>query len=230
MHLELAALHEGQRGQHAVHQHLRLAGDGVADGLRAALVGDVVPLRAGRLLDRHAGQVRRAADGGDREVQRLLVRQRHQLGQVVGRHRRVHHQQVRRIGQHGHAAQVLRRIEGQLAVDRRGDGQRADVAQQAACGRRAPTWRRSRCRCCRWRRACSRRSPVCFSASDSGLLMARAMMSDEPPGGYGTMMRIGLLGQAWAMRGRRRHEAPNRPPGRPASRIIEISWRDSASE
>ena len=24
---------------------------------------------------------------------------------------------------------------------------------------------------------------VCFNASDSGLLMARAMMSDEPPGG-----------------------------------------------
>ena len=39
---------------------------------------------------------------------------------------------------------------------------------------------------------------VCFSASASGWLMARAMMSDEPPGGYGTMMRTVLLGHACA--------------------------------
>jgi len=32
--------------------------------------------------------------------------------------------------------------------------------------------------------------------------MARAMMSDEPPGGYGTTMRIGLDGQVCAATGK----------------------------
>jgi hypothetical protein len=32
------------------------------------------------------------------------------------------------------------------------------------------------------------------SAFDSGSLIARAMMSDEPPGVYGTMILIGLAG------------------------------------
>jgi hypothetical protein len=32
-HLELAGLHLRQRGQHAVHQHLGLAGHGVLNGL-----------------------------------------------------------------------------------------------------------------------------------------------------------------------------------------------------
>jgi len=35
---------------------------------------------------------------------------------------------------------------------------------------------------------------VCFSASDSGWLMARAMMSDEPPGGMVTTIFTGLEG------------------------------------
>ncbi len=34
------------------------------------------------------------------------------------------------------------------------------------------------------------------SAFDSGSLIARAMMSDEPPGVYGTMIWIGFDGQA----------------------------------
>jgi hypothetical protein len=36
----------------------------------------------------------------------------------------------------------------------------------------------------------------CFKASDKGWLMARAMMSDDPPAGYGTTMRMVLAGQA----------------------------------
>ena len=39
---------------------------------------------------------------------------------------------------------------------------------------------------------------VCLSASESGCEIARAMMSDEPPGVYGTMIRIVLPGQACA--------------------------------
>src|SRR5436190_16228383 len=35
---------------------------------------------------------------------------------------------------------------------------------------------------------------LCLNASPSGWLMARAMMSDEPPGGYGTMILMGLPG------------------------------------
>jgi hypothetical protein len=41
---------------------------------------------------------------------------------------------------------------------------------------------------------------VCLSASESGCAIARAMMSDEPPGVYGTTMRIVLAG----LRARRR--------------------------
>ena len=87
-HLELAALHVRQRGEHAVHQHLGLAGDGVLHGLHAALVGHVLPARAARALQRHAREVRRAAGGGDGEVQVGLLRQRDQFLEVVGRHRR----------------------------------------------------------------------------------------------------------------------------------------------
>jgi hypothetical protein len=37
---------------------------------------------------------------------------------------------------------------------------------------------------------------VCFRASPSGVAIARAMMSDEPPGVYGTTIRIVLPGHA----------------------------------
>ena len=68
-HLELAALHVRQRGQHAVHQHLGLAADRVLHRLHAALVGHVVPARAAGALQCDASQMRRAARGGHREVQ-----------------------------------------------------------------------------------------------------------------------------------------------------------------
>ena len=130
-HLELAALHVRQRGEHAVHQHLGLAADGVLHGLHAALVGHVLPAwrrwRAPRATPARCGALPVAVTAKFRSV---CLRQRHQFLQVVGRHRGVHHQQVRRIGQHGHAAQVLRRVERQLGVDRGADRQRADVAQQ----------------------------------------------------------------------------------------------------
>ena len=48
---------------------------------------------------------------------------------------------------------------------------------------------------------------VCFRASGRGWLMTRAMMSDEPPGGYGTMILIGLLGQACAPACRATHNS-----------------------
>src|SRR5438876_11719226 len=57
---ELAALNVRQGREHAVHQHLRLAADRVLDRLRAAFVGDVLPLRAGRALDRDTREMRRA--------------------------------------------------------------------------------------------------------------------------------------------------------------------------
>ena len=119
-HLQLAGLHVRQRRQHAVHQHLRLAGDGVADRLRAALVRDVLPtwrlVAFSTATPARCGALPMAVTA---KFSLLLLRQRHQLLQVVRRHRRVHHEQVRRVGQHRHAAQVLRRIERQLVVDRR---------------------------------------------------------------------------------------------------------------
>ncbi|CUI63558.1 Uncharacterised protein [Achromobacter xylosoxidans] len=44
---------------------------------------------------------------------------------------------------------------------------------------------------------------VCLSASARRGAITRAMMSDEPPGGYGTTMRTGRVGHAsaWAQAG-----------------------------
>ncbi|MNN14367.1 hypothetical protein D3C81_1274280 [compost metagenome] len=128
--LELAGLHLRIRRQHPVHQHLSGTTHGVRNRLRATLVRHVLPGRAGGLLHRHARQVRRAADGRHGEVQRLLVRQGHQFLEVVGRHGRMHHQQVGRVGQHRHALEIFLRAEAQLGVHGRADGQRAHIAQQ----------------------------------------------------------------------------------------------------
>ena len=59
--------------------------------------------------------------------------------------------------------------------------------------------------------------------------MARAMMSDEPPGGYGTMMCIGLLGQAWASAaGAQRVAAHSAASTARVLRIIVVSLRRGA--
>ncbi len=128
--LQLAALHMGVGGQHAIHQHLGLAGHGVLYRLHAALVGHIDPFGARQPCQLHAGQVRRAAGGRDGKVQVLFLGQRHQLLQVVGLHRRVHHQHVRRVGQHRGATQVLARVKAELGVDRWRDRQRTQIAEQ----------------------------------------------------------------------------------------------------
>ncbi|MNZ97265.1 hypothetical protein D3C78_1164930 [compost metagenome] len=137
--LELAALHMGIGRQHAVHQHLGLAGDGVLYRLHSALVGHVHPFRAGDAGQFHAGQMGSAARGRHGEIQVLLLGQCHQLCQIVRRHRGVHHQHMGRVGQHGRAAQGDGGVEAELGVDRRRDRQGAQIAQQpgVAVGRRA---------------------------------------------------------------------------------------------
>ena len=45
---------------------------------------------------------------------------------------------------------------------------------------------------------------VVFSASPSGVAIERAMMSDDPPGVYGTTIRIVLVGPRLGQRDRRR--------------------------
>ena len=56
-------------GEHAVEEHLGLRADDPSDRVRAALVGDVGPLHAGALRELDAGELRRAADAGDGEVE-----------------------------------------------------------------------------------------------------------------------------------------------------------------
>ena len=123
-------MHLGQGGQHAVHEHLGLPGHGVLNGGDTALVGDVLPACATGALQRHACQVRCAACGRHGKVQVVLLGVGDQFLEVVHRHRGVHHQQVGRVGQHGHATQVFGRVERQLGVHRWADGQCAHVAQQ----------------------------------------------------------------------------------------------------
>jgi hypothetical protein len=191
-HLQLARLHQRVGGHHAVEHHLRGAGHGVVDGRRAAAVGHVLPLHAGGQGDVDQAQVVGRAAAGRGAVQLVGLRPGRQFLHRGGRHRRVHHQQVRRVGQHGHALQLLG-LERQVLGDEGADGQRTQVGQQhgvrvGGVGHHAG--------------AQVAEAPVrfsmttaCPSASDSGWLMERAMMSDDPPGGYGTMILIGLDGQ-----------------------------------
>ena len=102
------------------------------DRVGAALVRDVGPLHARALRELDAGELRRAADAGDGEVQLagIGLGHRHQLLHVLHLHRRVHREHVRRIRHHHHRREILRRIERQLGIDARADHQAAEVGEQ----------------------------------------------------------------------------------------------------
>ena len=127
----------GEAVDHARHH----AGDHVGGRLGAAAIGDVGEVRAGRLRQPQAEQVRHAADAGRGVFQPLrpASRLRHVLGHARRRKARVDHQQVGRAEQHGDVGEVAIGVPlDSLAVERIADGHTGDCGKQEriAVGRR----------------------------------------------------------------------------------------------
>ena len=124
--LQLAAPHLRQHRRHVGEHHLHRAGDQVVVGRAGALVGHMDDVDAGHGLEQLAAEMQRRARSrrGEGILARLLLAERDQLGDRVGRQRLRHAQKVR---QHGDA----RDADDVLVGDRRAACCRASGS---ACG------------------------------------------------------------------------------------------------
>ncbi len=94
------ALHLGKRRGEVVEHEVNAPADEILHGGRRALVGDVGHVDARHRLEKLAGEVAGAAGAARAEVElaRLRFRERDELRDRVGLHRRIHHQDMGRRG------------------------------------------------------------------------------------------------------------------------------------
>ena len=128
-----------------------------------------------------------------------------------------HH--VGRGGDQRDRGQILLVVERQVRQQARIDRVGVEHDQPGiAVGRRLR--HRARCRCCRTRRCGSRPRPSRPAAAPRPACASRATASTEPPGGNGTMIRIGPDGQLGACP----KPAPARQPAQGRRRAARNVW------
>ncbi len=130
--LDQPALDERLGHRHCRHVHLDVAGDDVAHGLAAALVGHMHGVDVGAVADHLPGQVCDAADprGGIVELLRCGARERDQLRHGVGLHVLGDRERERRERDRGDGVVLLQRIERRLLEQPLADAERILRHQQ----------------------------------------------------------------------------------------------------
>ena len=138
---QLAGFDVADRRRHIVEHDRDVVAQQVIDGRRTALVGHVLDVDAGHLLEQFAGQVdrRAAARRAERDLAGIGLGIRHQLLDGLERLRRIGHQQVRHQRHARERGEILDRIEPQFRVQALVDGVGADRAHEdrVAIGRGA---------------------------------------------------------------------------------------------
>jgi hypothetical protein len=193
--LELARAHLLHRIGQVVEHQLDLPAEQVLHRGRAALVGHVHHVDLGLGFEQLAGKMAGApvAARAERELARIRLRITDQLGDRIGRHRRIQHQHVRRNRDQGDRREVLDRVVRHLAVQADVDRVRRQCAleDRVAVGRAFRDQVGADV-------AAGARSVVDdhrLSPGDRELLSDRAGdRVGDPPAGKGTTRRIGLDG------------------------------------
>ena len=165
-----------------------MAGDQIVDGRAAAPIRHMDAGRAGFLPEQRSGQMirRTGTRRRERDLAGILVQLLDQLANVVGRITGICHQHVRRAHCDAQQIEILLRIVTKILEQRRIDGENADRSDQerVAVGGRLlerPGAERAI--------GAARLSMMtdCFTRSASFGATSRAVMSEAPPAGNGTM-------------------------------------------
>ena len=138
--------------------NVQLAAHEIGQHRRRAAIGHVHDVDAGHHLEQLASHVLRAAVAGRPQVELagIGLGVGDELGHGPGRHRRIHVHDERIAHDARNRRDIADEIEAQLVIERRIDGiERPGQQEGVAVGAARP--RPPRCRCCRPRRAGSRR-------------------------------------------------------------------------
>ena len=181
----LPSASSGSTGVGSREHHRNVAGDQIGQRRRVAAIRHVQHVDAGHGLEQLEAQVLRRAGPGRAvgELPGLRLGELDEVGDAVHRQRRIDHQHEGRVGDERDRREILRRIVGQVLVQRHVDGERRAGAEQerVAVGRRLGDRRRRRSRC---RRRCGSRSrPACRGAPRAFAPSWRASTSSPPPAG-----------------------------------------------
>jgi hypothetical protein len=137
---QLARLDVRQCGNEVGIHHRHLAADGVGDGRHAALVGHMLHVEAGHLLEHLHAQVAKAAGPRAGVVERgfLCLGMGDEGLEVhhVGQHAGIDHHHDRQVIHRGHGREVLHRVVASFLVQvRREHGGRGQHHERVAIGR-----------------------------------------------------------------------------------------------
>ena len=118
---------------------MHLAANEIRHGRPAAFVRDMNDVDAGARLEQLESEMRRVARAarGEGELPRLRFRERHQLGHVLHRHRRMRHQDVRRDAGQRDRREVADVVVGHLVEEGLVHRERSECAdgERVAVGR-----------------------------------------------------------------------------------------------
>ena len=125
---QLGAAHMRQHRLHRVEHQGDLTTEQICDGRCAAAVGDVLELNASGFCKQLSGQVagRAIACRAELKAARLPLGRSHQLGNGRVAGGRTHHHRYGRAGSQSERREIFHRVIGQLFIQRRIDGVRAD--------------------------------------------------------------------------------------------------------
>ena len=120
-----------QRRGHAADHYLDVAADEVGDRLTAALVGDVLHVDAGHVVEQFTGQVADAGDtrGGETDFFRIGLGVGDELLEVLRRQRGMGDKNIRGAGDLGDRCEILHRVIGHFVIKAGADADIGDVTE-----------------------------------------------------------------------------------------------------